>query len=176
MCEPEEHWVFGYGSLMWRPSFDYEEKRFANIFGYHRSLCIKSHVHRGTPDKPGLVLGLDFGGACKGVCYRISHQAWNEVLGYLRAREQSNYAYRELRVPAYFGNDRKIFSLAYVVDRTHRQYAGRLDLEGACQLVQQGWGISGSNLEYIQNTFEHLKLLGLGNRQMQEILGRLGAG
>jgi len=81
-------WVFGYGSLMWRPGFPFEESQLAMVRGYHRALCVYSHVHRGTPEQPGLVLGLDRGGSCKGIAFRVRETLMDETLAYLRDREQ----------------------------------------------------------------------------------------
>ncbi len=81
-----ELWVFAYGSLMWRPGFEFRERRNARLIGAHRALCVYSFVHRGTPEKPGLVLGLDRGGACRGVAYRVAHGKRDETVAYLRAR------------------------------------------------------------------------------------------
>src|SRR3979490_2940413 len=81
-------WVFGYGSLMWRPGFDFLERVPARLIGEHRALCVYSFVHRGTPEKPGLVLGLDHGGACRGIAFRVAEKQRNDTVAYLRAREQ----------------------------------------------------------------------------------------
>src|SRR5436853_4627214 len=91
----EDLWVFGYGSLIWRPGFDYLERAPARLIGAHRALCVFSHVHRGTPERPGLVLGLDYGGACRGVAYRVAAKKRAETIAYLRAREQATSVYRE---------------------------------------------------------------------------------
>src|SRR6266853_5672384 len=87
-------WVFGYGSLIWRPGFDYLERAPARLIGAHRALCVFSHVHRGTPERPGLVLGLDFGGACRGVAYRVAAKKRADTIAYLRDRVQSTAVYR----------------------------------------------------------------------------------
>jgi hypothetical protein len=89
-------WVFGYGSLMWRPGFDFVEQVPARLIGEHRALCVYSFVHRGTPGKPGLVLGLDRGGACRGVAFRVAAKHRTDVVAYLREREQVTSVYREV--------------------------------------------------------------------------------
>ena len=91
--EQGDLWVFGYGSLMWRPGFPYLDRRTAHLHGYHRSLCVYSHVHRGTPEKPGLVLGLDRGGRCQGVAFRVAAEEAEATLHYLREREQVTGVY-----------------------------------------------------------------------------------
>ncbi|MBV9246385.1 MAG: gamma-glutamylcyclotransferase, partial [Methylobacteriaceae bacterium] len=94
-AEGDDFWVFGYGSLMWRPGFAFVERQLATVRGYHRALCVYSHVHRGTPDRPGLVLGLDRGGACRGVAFHVAGEKWAETIAYLRGREQVTMVYRE---------------------------------------------------------------------------------
>src|ERR1700736_3749246 len=89
-------WVFGYGSLMWRPGFDFIEQVPARLIGEHRALCVYSFDHRGTPEKPGLVLGLDRGGACRGIAFRVRDTQRHATIEYLRSREQTTNVYREV--------------------------------------------------------------------------------
>src|SRR5262245_41671716 len=84
----DDLWVFGYGSLMWRPGFEFIEQVPARLIGEHRALCVYSFDHRGTPEKPGLVLGLDRGGACRGIAFRVAMAQRDFTIEYLRAREQ----------------------------------------------------------------------------------------
>ena len=161
MSEAEDLWVFGYGSLMWRPGFEFEEQSPALVRGFHRSLCIFSHVHRGTPEKPGLVLGLDRGGACRGVGFRVAAHRRRDTLAYLREREQVTTVYREVWLPARLHDGRLVSCVAYVVDRAHPQYAGRLPASDLLKLVAQGHGVSGANVDYVQSTHEHLLASGI---------------
>src|ERR1700760_3396613 len=144
-------WVFGYGSLMWRPGFEYLEKVPARLIGEHRALCVYSFVHRGTPEKPGLVLGLDRGGACRGVAFRVAEKNRAATIAYLREREQVTSVYREVKRSVWLENEarQRVSALAYVVDRGHVQYAGRLTLSEQLRYVQQGHGRSGNNRDYV---------------------------
>src|SRR5881398_1301259 len=123
--EPTQNdlWVFAYGSLMWRPGFDYLERVEARLIGAHRALCVYSFVHRGTPERPGLVLGLDLGGACRGVAYRVAAKQRAAVIAYLRGREQVTRVYREtLRsVTLLTEPERRVTALVYMIDRGHLQ-------------------------------------------------------
>ena len=127
---PEDLWVFGYGSLIWNPGFPHLERMPARMLGVHRSLCVYSFVHRGTPEKPGLVLGLDRGGACRGIAYRVAAKQRASTLAYLRAREQATSVYLErVRTAWVAGNPEKpVNAVCYIVDRSHQQYAGRLSI------------------------------------------------
>jgi len=159
-------WVFGYGSLMWRPGFDFAERTLAALHGFHRALCIYSHVHRGTPDRPGLVLGLDRGGSCRGVAFRVERAGREATLDYLRAREQATAVYRETRHRIRLSDGRAVEAVAYTADRGHAQYAGRLPHEELVRLVLQGVGISGANPDYEINTHAHLRAMGLRDRTL----------
>jgi glutathione-specific gamma-glutamylcyclotransferase len=173
MASGEDLWIFGYGSLIWRPGFAFEERRIATIHGYHRALCVYSHVHRGTPEKPGLVLGLDIGGSCKGVAFRVPAAAIDTVVAYLREREQVTLVYREVMVDARLEDHRRVPALCYAVDRTHIQYAGRLKRDELERLVTQGHGLSGANPEYVRNTQDHLESLGIRDETLEWLSRRL---
>ena len=154
-------WVFGYGSLIWRPGFAFAERVDATLRGYHRSLCILSHVHRGTPDQPGLVLGLDRGGACRGLAYRVPGEQAQATLAYLREREQATSVYLERVLRVRLADGRSVPAVTYTADRRHLQYAGRLPREELLRLVRQGRGESGENPDYVLRTQEHLQRMGI---------------
>jgi cation transport protein ChaC len=154
-----ELWVFGYGSLMWRPGFAFAEAQPALLKGAHRALCVYSIVHRGTHAEPGLVLGLDRGGACKGVGFRVTAGAEDETVAYLRGREQVTDVYVEAVRPVRLldGPGRVLRALTYLVDRNHAQYAGDLPLEAQIRIVKAGKGQAGGNVEYVMKTLRHLE-------------------
>ncbi len=164
-------WVFGYGSLMWRPGFDYLEKVPARLIGEHRALCVYSFVHRGTPEKPGLVLGLDRGGACRGVAFRVAEKHRTETVAYLRAREQVTSVYREVMRSVWLENDarQRVSALTYVVDRGHVQYAGRLTLAEQLRHVLQGHGQSGINRDYVLATVKAIEAEGFRDAQLHQL-------
>jgi cation transport protein ChaC len=155
-------WVFGYGSLMWRPGFDVLERVPARLIGLHRALCVFSFVHRGTPERPGLVLGLDRGGMCRGVAFRVAAAAREETIAYLRAREQVTSVYIETvrRIVLEDQARRQVRALCYTVDRGHVQYAGRLTVAESLHYVRQGHGRSGANRDYVLETVRALEALG----------------
>ena len=176
MRDADDLWVFGYGSLMWRPGFAFEERRPAVVRGYHRSLCIFSHVHRGTPERPGLVLGLDRGGACRGVAFRVAGERREATLAYLREREQVTAVYLEAWLPARFADGSAANCVAYVVDRSHPQYAGRLEPAELLRFVAQGHGISGPNIDYVRATHDHLVEAGISDPALAYVAQNLPAG
>jgi cation transport protein ChaC len=177
--KPEEAagdlWVFAYGSLMWRPGFDYLERRPARVIGAHRSLCVLSHRHRGTPERPGLVLGLDRGGTCRGIAYLVAEAKRAATVAYLREREQDTKVYREaMRTIWLLGEDeRQVEALCYVVDRAHPQYAGRMSLDQQLHHVRQGHGQSGANRDYVISTVQELESLGFRDPELHLLAERL---
>ena len=168
-------WIFGYGSLMWRPGFDYAESAPARLDGLHRALCVYSWVHRGTRERPGLVLGLDRGGSCRGVAYRVSAQDCDQVVAYLRERELVTQVYREVWWTIRFPDDRHppVKALTYRADRAHVQYAGRLPRERLLALVSGSSGESGANRDYVLNTAAHLNSLGLNDALLDWLAAEL---
>jgi len=164
-------WVFGYGSLMWRPGFAFIEQVPARLIGEHRALCVYSFDHRGTPEKPGLVLGLDRGGACRGVAFRVAAKLRDETIEYLRGREQTTNVYREVMRSVWLENEgsERVSALAYVVDRGHVQYAGRLTLADQLRYVQQGHGRSGNNRDYVLETVKSIEAQGFRDPQLHQL-------
>jgi cation transport protein ChaC len=175
---PEFDWIFGYGSLMWRPGFDFIEKRTAKLIGAHRALCVYSHVHRGSPEKPGLVLGLDRGGACRGIAFKIAKSDRETVVRYLREREQVTSVYREAVRPGLLlqGKEERSRALCYLVDRSHPQYAGKLSNERQLELIRQGNGHSGANPDYVLATVNELETLGIRDATLEWLAARLKSG
>jgi cation transport protein ChaC len=165
----EDFWVFGYGSLIWHPGFPHLEVRPARVSGYHRRFCLYSHRYRGTPRVPGLVLGLDRGGSCRGLVFRVPAAEGEEVLDYLYEREMITGAYfpRWVKVATAQGPLR---AMTFVVDTSHEQYTGRLGLEAITDLVVQGCGDRGTCLEYLEKTVHHLEALGLGDATLKRLL------
>jgi cation transport protein ChaC len=168
-------WVFGYGSLMWRTGFEFIERQQARLIGGHRSLCVYSHVHRGTPEKPGLVLGLDRGGSCRGVAFRVSADKARETLSYLQERELVTKVYKEAERPVELleGNTERVRALCFLVDRSHPQYAGKLSLEAQLHHVRHGHGRSGANPEYVLETVSHMRELGIRDPSLEWLAERL---
>jgi cation transport protein ChaC len=168
-------WVFGYGSLMWRPGFDYLERHQARLIGAHRALCVYSFVHRGTPEKPGLVFGLDRGGACRGIAYRVAAKKRAETIEYLRGREQVTMVYREAWRSVRMDDEpkRRVEALCYMVDRGHRQYAGRLSIAEQLHLVRQGHGRSGPNRDYVIDAVTSIEALGYRETELHRLVEQL---
>jgi cation transport protein ChaC len=173
--ETGDLWVFGYGSLMWRPGFAYLERVSARLIGLHRALCVFSFVHRGTPERPGLVLGLDRGGMCRGVAYRVAASARAETVAYLRAREQVTSVYVEAirQIELEDHARRRVRALCYIVDRGHVQYAGRRSVAESLRYVRQGHGQSGANRDYVLETVRALEALGYRETELHLIAAGL---
>jgi cation transport protein ChaC len=171
----EDLWVFGYGSLMWRPGFDFIEQVPARVIGLHRSLCVYSFIHRGTPERPGLVLGLDRGGACRGLAFRVGAARRAATLAYLRAREQVTNVYLEtVRAIQLSGSpERRVDAVCYVVDRGHRQYAGRLSVDEQLRHIRHAHGQSGANRDYVLATVAALEALGCRDPGLHRLAERL---
>jgi len=170
-------WVFGYGSLIWHPGFPHVETQIARVAGWHRSFCMRSIHHRGTPDAPGLVLALDRAAAacCDGVAFRVTPGAEDATLAALRERELISSAYLEAHLPVGLADGTQIAALTYVIDPAHDQYCGGLPLEDQAQIIAKAVGGRGPNCDYLQATAEHLHRLGIADADLTWLANRVKA-
>jgi cation transport protein ChaC len=188
----EDFWIFAYGSLMWNPGFVFLESHPALVRGYHRSFCVESTHYRGTTEKPGLVLGLDRGGACRGRAYKVCRTQGKTVSDYLHKREMLSGIYEPrwlkarllpavdspMEVPpkrnAPRSPSRVVTAAAYVVDRLHEGYR-RLRPERIAEQILQGIGTKGTNVAYLENTVRHLDELGVADCPLHDVLRLVAA-
>ena len=166
-----ERWVFGYGSLMWRPGFAFVERQEATLHGRRRAFCIYSVHHRGTYERPGLVLGLAPGGAVRGAAYRVAAADWDEAYAYLREREQPTETYIEARAAIRLADGRRIETLVFLSDVRHPQWAGALSPERQAELIAGATGLSGRNVDYLRDLVVHLRQQGVRDVAMERLLG-----
>jgi cation transport protein ChaC len=145
-------WVFAYGSLLWNPVFPVAEMRRATLRGLHRRFCLWSLASRGTPDAPGLVLGLDRGGVCRGVALRLPAPLALDELHLLWRREMVVGSYHPKWLTVTDVDGRSFPALTFVVNRKHPQYAGRLDLDDQVSVLSTACGAFGSSGDYLERT------------------------
>jgi cation transport protein ChaC len=171
-------WVFGYGSLMWRPGFAAAERRLARLHGWRRSFCLWSIMYRGRPAAPGLVLGLEAGdgAVCDGVAYRVAAEDAAATLRYLRERELVTYAYREVTAPVLLAGGGEAQALCYVVDPAHAQYAGALPLAEQAAVIARACGPAGTNRAYLEDTLRHLTECGVRDAALEAVAALVAAG
>jgi cation transport protein ChaC len=171
----KDRWVFGYGSLMWRPGFPFVERAAATLAGRRRAFCIYSVHHRGTYERPGLVLGLAPGGSTRGTAYRVAEADWPEVYAYLLEREQPTETYIEASRPVSLADGRRPQALVFLSDVGHPQWAGDLTLERQAELIAGAAGLSGRNIDYLRDLVEHLQAEAVRDRSMERLLGLVQA-
>lgn len=164
-----EFWIFGYGSLIWRPGFPHIETVRARLHGYRRSLCIYSHHYRGTEANPGLVLGLEKGGSCFGLAFRVAADQADETLDYLRKRELVTQVYLEKWLRLKLDDGRRVEAVTYVADQHHTQFAGTLSAEAAATIVASATGVAGPNIDYVESTVSHLRQMGVHDPMLEHI-------
>lgn len=168
----EDVWVFAYGSLMWNPEFIFEDMKPAHVCGYHRRFCLKCLHFRGTPAQPGLVLGLDRGGSCRGVAFKIAPQHLTAALNSLWEREMGNSdAYLPRRVPVVIDNDleQKVMACVFVCNPQSGHYLESRCRKTAAGIIRDGQGIRGSNFEYLERTVKQLRDLNIHDAQIEDI-------
>lgn len=168
-------WVFGYGSLLWNPGFEVAETVVGTLPGYSRSFCMRSIHHRGTEDDPGLVLALDAhpDQACEGLALRVAPGQEAATIDYLRARELISSAYVEKELTVHLRDGRDVTCLVYVIEDTHVQYCGGLPLEEQAQIIARAVGGRGPNTEYLYNTADHLRTVGLHDPALEWLADRV---
>ena len=166
-------WVFGYGSLMWRPGFPFLERRAAELKGRRRAFCIYSVHHRGTRERPGLVLGLLPGEGVRGVAYRVAAADWAQTYAYLLEREQPTETYVEARTPVTLDDGRIVQALTFLSDEAHPQWAGPLPAERRAELIAGAHGLSGSNADYLRDLVGHLRAEGCADAELEEVLAQV---
>ena len=171
----EPVWIFAYGSLMWDPDFPRAEAEPALLRGYHRSFCLYSYDYRGTRLRPGLTLGLDRGGACRGIALRLPPETLAVQLDRLWAREMTAprvYDIRLLPVRAARGS---LKAFAFTVRRNHVDYAGRLSPQAAARIIASAVGRRGACRDYLADTVNHLAGLGIADASLQRLAQRVEA-
>ena len=168
-------WVFGYGSLLWNPGFAPAAQSLASLPEYHRSFCMRSIHHRGTEEKPGLVLALDelTGASCDGLAYAEKAGEEAKVLDYLRERELVSSAYLEKVLEGDLADGRRVEAVTYVIDPDHVQYCGGLELEEQAHIIAHAVGGRGPNPEYLFNTSAHLHELGIEDAELDWLTERV---
>lgn len=169
---PGVSWVFGYGSLMWNPGFPYVEQTPADLIGYHRAFCMYSHRHRGTKEQPGLVLGLDRGGRCPGVAFRVAGEDWADTVAALNERELAGYAYAPAALEVVTPQG-PVRALTYVADPDHPNYAGGLPMDEAVRIILAARGIGGRNRDYVAELVRKLEALGCEDAQLRTLMARV---
>jgi len=170
-----DFWVFGYGSLMWRPGFTYEDAQPATLRGFVRSFCVYSHYYRGTPKQPGLVLGLDphEGAHCRGVAFKIAAKDKKAVIAYLTERELCGYAYKAETLDLQLDCGADVAAYTFVADPEHVHYAGEIDLEKAANLIMQAQGNAGLNRDYLINSVRELQAHGYADDHLHDLLKKV---
>jgi cation transport protein ChaC len=171
-------WVFAYGSLIWRPGFEHTGRQRALLRGWHRGFCLWSHYYRGTPEQPGLVLGLDRGGACQGAAFRVPGASAAGVLRYLDERELPDgmeVVYHRRVVPVRLESGATVPAVTYVVNRASRHYVPKLDPVRVAAVIASGVGLTGTNRDYLLNTLSHLAELGVRDAALERIAALLPA-
>lgn len=169
-------WIFGYASLMWHPGFPFLEAQPALLRGYHRALCVYSTRYRGTPEKPGLAMGLDRGGSCKGRAFLLAGADVPKVMDYLYEREMDTNCYAPKFLNVKLDDGRTVKAYHFLVRHDHEQYTGKLSIDDAVKLVCAGVGPKGTSIEYLQNTLDHLDKLGIVEGPLHEICEKAKGG
>lgn len=165
-------WVFGYGSLVWNPAFEYAEKRRGRISGFHRAYCIWTNLGRGTPENPGLMLALDRGGSCCGAAFRVTPDKLREELSILWSREMAMNNY----IPAWvnvYTEQGPVSGLTFTIDRSHERYVGRLPADIIAGHLATAEGYLGTSADYLEKVVAGLDELGIRDAKLLDVHRRV---
>lgn len=165
----DDLWIFGYGSLIWRPDFEFAERRPARVHGWHRALKMWSRINRGTPERPGLVFGLLTGGCCRGVVFRIPREQGGTVLAQLWKREMATAVYDPRWLTAETPQGR-VRALAFTLSRQSPSHTGELSEEEYRAIFAFASGIYGTTLDYAHRTLEELRRHDIRDRNLERLL------
>jgi cation transport protein ChaC len=168
-----DFWVFAYGSLIWNPGFAYKAREPAKLAGFRRAYCIRSQIYRGTPQAPGLVLGLERGGVCEGVAYRVAGELHDVTMEYLRGRELVTNVYDERLVAIETRDGARYDAYAYVANPEHDQYVAMTDFDALVETIACACGAAGPNYEYALNTWANLAGLGIRDPLVERVADAL---
>lgn len=166
-------WAFAYGSLIWNPSFDFQEKKLARLFGYHRRLCIESKAYRGTEQTPGLVFGLCRGGSCTGIAYKVGEYFSNEDLAKLRTRELNSSAYAERLLSLRLKSGEVVQALCYIANTESHKYYSSDHVDDVVSRVSLAKGQFGTNRSYVLRTARALNQAGCPDKRLERLCERI---
>ncbi|MBV7540397.1 gamma-glutamylcyclotransferase [Acidovorax sp. sic0104] len=165
----DDLWVFGYGSLIWRPDFEYTERRPATVHGWHRALKMWSRINRGTPECPGLVFGMLSGGSCRGMVFRVDQAHARQVLINLWQREMVTAVYDPRWLPCRTPQG-TVKALAFTLSRKSPNHTGELADDEYCRIFQQACGRFGTTRDYAQATYDELRRHGIHDRALAKLI------
>ena len=167
-------WLFGYGSLIWNPILEIAERRIGQIYGHHRRYCLLTKIGRGTPEHPGLVLGLDHGGSCVGQALRIcNHADMRTELDLLWKREMINQSYLPRKVNVHCQNGAVIQAITFVMNHQSPSYVADLSLDEKARIIADAEGFIGTSYEYLDLTIQSLEALGIKDNYLNKINRRI---
>ena len=165
-------WLFAYGSLIWNPAFHFSDRRIATIYGHHRRFCLWTHLGRGCPERPGLVLGLERGGSCRGVAYRVAPEIAREELGIVWRREMVSGAYLPRWITARTERG-PVRAIGFVINHAHERYARYLPDQRVAEVIATAEGRLGPCADYLVNTVDHLAELGIHDAPLERLRARV---
>jgi len=164
----DDIWVFGYGSLIWNPAFHFERSAHALLYGYHRAFCLWTPLGRGSPENPGLILGLERGGSCHGMAFKLHEDQIEEELDVVWAREMPTGSYEPTWVRLHSGGE-TLHAIAFVIKRDQPRYACKIPIETVAKSIATAEGPLGTCSEYLFRTVEALDKMNVPDRYLHTV-------